>query len=536
MSFFRSLTQEKSKKIFLISFFLATLFPVLIVIVAGYYYLLPLLDTDEINKLREVFSYSLMILLFFPLLTFFLMYRWFSFLERVTAEITIKTMEVSAGKKAFAGQNLQVDDMYLSNLQSKSAPDKEENEIQSIVRSFNEIFQTAADQIEERNRIKELLAGLIAMASDLTSELDFDRLFPLIIGKVTDAMAAERTSLYVIDWEKREIWTRVAQGIEQIRLPLGEGISGRVAESGEMINVTDAWELPYFNRTYDEKNQFRTRSVLCIPIRGRRVRHIGVLQVINKKGKNCFDQDDEILIKGLVSQVGIALENSLLVDELKLSFEQSISSLSATVDAKHPFTAGHSERVTEYSLLMARELGLNNDRCEMLRYASLLHDIGKIGIRDEILTKNGTFTPEEWKEMQLHPVKTRFILEKFHFPEHLRGVPEIASCHHERVNGKGYPVGLIGDEIPLESKIMAVADVFDALTSKRDYPKYAFGETINDDRIPINKVIVILQGDSGSHFDPVVVDAFQRCLKKALLQYRGKHFPPEYVDEFLQHY
>jgi HD-GYP domain-containing protein (c-di-GMP phosphodiesterase class II) len=533
MSFFRSLTQEKSKKIFLISFFLSTLFPVLIVIVAAYYYLLPVLEVDEIDKLREVFAYGVMILLFFPLLTFFLMFRWFSYLEKVTAEIATKTMEVSAGKKAFSGQNLQVDDDYLSGIETKSSPESEENEINRIVRSFNEIFQTAADQIEERNRIRELLAGLIAMASDLTSELDFDRLFPLIIGKVTDAMAAERTSLYVIDWEKREIWTRVAQGIGQIHLPLGEGISGRVAESGEMINVADAWELPYFNRSYDEANQFRTRSVLCIPIRGRRVRHIGVLQVINKKGKDRFDQDDEILIKGLVSQVGIALENSLLVDELKLSFERSIGSLSATVDAKHPFTAGHSERVTEYSLLIAKEMGLSQNQCEVLKYASLLHDIGKIGIRDDVLTKNGAFTPEEWKEMQLHPVKTRIILDKFHFPDHLRRVPEIASCHHERINGKGYPTGLLGDEIPLESKIMAVADVFDALTSKRDYPKYAFGEILKDDRMPVGKVIAILQGDSGSHFDPVVVHAFQQCLKKALLRYRGEHFPPEYVDGYL---
>jgi len=177
MSFFRSLTQEKSKKIFLISFFMSSLFPVLIVIVAGYYYLLPILDAGEINKLREVFAYGVMVLLFFPLLTFFLMFRWFSLLERVTDEITIKTMEVSAGKKEFSSQNLQIDDTYLSNIQRKSSQGNEENEIHSIVRSFNEIFQTAADQIEERNRIKELLAGLIALASDLTSELDFERLF-----------------------------------------------------------------------------------------------------------------------------------------------------------------------------------------------------------------------------------------------------------------------------------------------------------------------------------------------------------------------
>ncbi|MEI7639727.1 MAG: hypothetical protein WCJ37_20595, partial [Syntrophus sp. (in: bacteria)] len=177
MSFFRSLTKEKSKKIFLVSFFISTLFPVLIVIVSGYYYVFPILNADEIDKLRDVFAYGVMVLLFFPLLTFFLMFRWFTFLERVTAEITMKTMEVSTGKKEFAEQNLQVDDNHLSDTQSKSPQGNEENEIQSIIRSFNGIFQTAADQIEERDRIKEILAGLIAMASDLTSELDFDRLF-----------------------------------------------------------------------------------------------------------------------------------------------------------------------------------------------------------------------------------------------------------------------------------------------------------------------------------------------------------------------
>jgi len=534
MSFFNSVTQEKSKKIFLVSFFMSALFPVLIVIVAGYYYLLPLLDANEIDKMSNMFSYGVMILLFFPLLTFFLMFRWFSFLETVTAEIRAKTMEVREGEKEFAGQSLQFDDVYLSRMQRISPQGNEGNEIHSIIRSFNEIFNTAADQIEERNHIRELLAGLIAISSDLTSELDFDRLFPLIIGKVTDAMAAERTSLYVIDWEKRELWTKVAQGIGQIRLPLGEGISGRAAEFGEMINVVDAWELPYFNRAYDETNRYRTRSVLCMPIRGHRDRHIGVLQVINKKGKPCFDRDDEILFKGLVSQVGIALENSLLFDELKLSFERSISSLSATVDAKHPFTAGHSERVMEYSLLIAGEMELDRDQCDVLRYASLLHDIGKIGISDNILSKNGTFTPDEWKEMRSHPVKTKIILEKFHFPEHLRRVTEIATCHHERIDGQGYPAGLEGDEIPLESKIMAVADVFDALTSKRDYPKHAFGETLKGDRVPINEAIAILQGESGSHFDPTVVGAFQRCLKRALARYRDEHFPPEYVDEFLR--
>jgi len=132
------------------------------------------------------------------------------------------------------------------------------------------------------------LMSLLSVASDLASELDFDSLFLLIISKITEIMAAERTSLYILDRNKQELWTKVAECIDIIRLPLGEGISGRVAETGELLNITDAWELPYFNKEFDRKNNFRTRSVLCLPIKNHDGEKIGVLQVINKKNKTRF--------------------------------------------------------------------------------------------------------------------------------------------------------------------------------------------------------------------------------------------------------
>lgn len=400
----------------------------------------------------------------------------------------------------------------------------------------------AMRRLEEENKqlqreqadLNERLSTLMAVASDLTSELEFDRLFPLIVGKVTEAMSAERTSLYVIDWENKKLWTKVAEGIDQIRLPMGKGISGRVAESGETLNVADAWELPYYNREFDQKNQFRTKSVLCMPIKNHVGERIGIIQVINKKGKEYFDSDDETFLKSLMSQVGIALDNSLLHEELRLSFDSSIITLSATVDARHPLTAGHSQRVTEYSLLIAGEMGLSKEEIEVLKFAALLHDIGKIGIRDEVLLKNGPFTPEERAEMNTHPIKTKSILDNFRFSRALREVPEIAAHHHEKINGQGYPNGLTGDQLPLGSKIMAVADVFDALTSHRDYPKHVSGETLNCDSMPLPKAISILENEAGSHFDPDVVAAFLRCLPRALLLYRGNHFPPEYVDDMIR--
>jgi len=387
--------------------------------------------------------------------------------------------------------------------------------------------------LEEQVNLNEKLSTVLSVARDLSSELDFDRLFPLIISKVTEVMRAERTSLYIIDWDREEVWTKVAEKVDEIRLPLGHGISGKVAETGVAINVTDAWELPYFDRSFDVKNDFRTRSVLCVPITNRSGDRIAVIQVINKADKGHFDENDDNLLIALASSAGIALENSFLMEELEASFEGAIRTLAATVDAKHPLTAGHSQRVTEYALLIAREMNLNGDEQVVIKYAGLLHDIGKIGIKDSVLLKDGPFTPEERAEMNDHPAKTRSILEKFHFPNRLRQVPVVAAYHHEKVNGQGYPEGLAGEELPLGSKILAVADVFDALTSRRDYPKYSKGETMGFDGMPLQKVINILEGDAGSHFDPEVVSAFLGCLPKALRLYRGTHFSPEYVDEMI---
>jgi HD-GYP domain-containing protein (c-di-GMP phosphodiesterase class II) len=343
-------------------------------------------------------------------------------------------------------------------------------------------------------------------------------------------MRAERTTMYVVDRDNKEIWSKVSEGIGQVRLPMGHGISGRVAETGEIINVADAWELPYFDRSYDLKNNFRTQAVLCVPIMSRSREIIGVIQVINKINGYCFDAEDEVFLKGLTSQVAIALENSLLVDEIFISFHSSISTLSAVVDAKHQFTAGHSERVRDYSLIIAEQMQLPKEETEILKYAALLHDIGKIGIRDDVLTKNGDFSPTDWEEMKTHPTKTKAILDKFHFPRSLVQVPDVACHHHEKMNGTGYPNGLTGDKLPRGSKIIAVADVFDALTSRRDYPKYTAGLILKSEPMPLGRAIDILKEQAGTKFDPQIVAAFLQALPQALLLHRGKHFPPAYVD------
>lgn len=388
--------------------------------------------------------------------------------------------------------------------------------------------------LEEQTSLNKQLLMLLEIARDLTSELDFDRLFELIIGRVTKILKAERTSLYLIDWDRQEIWTKVAERVDIFHLPMGEGISGRVAETGEIINVDDARELSCFNPDFDIRHNFRTKSVLCIPLYNRANERIAVLQVMNKIGEPGFNEKDASLLKALASQIAITLENSQLVKQVRLSFESTVRTLSATVDAKHHLTAGHSERVTEYSLIIAEEMGFEEEELEILKYAGLLHDIGKIGVSDRVLLKCGPFSAEERAEMNTHPAMSRSILENFRFPKSLREVPFIASCHHEKVDGSGYPDGLNKGTIPLPSRIIAVADVFDALTSPRDYPKYTGDEVLDTEPMPVDKAISLMKSEAGTHFDPQVIEAFLKCLPRTLMKYRGSHFPPKYVDDTIQ--
>lgn len=265
------------------------------------------------------------------------------------------------------------------------------------------------------------------------------------------------------------------------------------------------------------------RSSIAVPILHRE-EILGVIVIQSSKRVNAFGKKDLHLLMNVANHTAQHIKNSLLHEELKLSFESAIQTFSAMVDARHPLTAGHSERVAGISVMIAKEMGFDSKRIEALRLAALLHDIGKIGIPDKLLLKEGPLNAHERDEMNRHPLKTRGILENFRFPRSLRRIPEMASLHHERVDGQGYPTGVSGDKLPLEAKIMAVADVFDALISPRDYPKYdSLGREVNSDRMSISSALSELVGESDRHFDAEVVKAFTRCLSKAAVHYRGRH-------------
>lgn len=189
-----------------------------------------------------------------------------------------------------------------------------------------------------------------------------------------------------------------------------------------------------------------------------------------------------------------------LYQELKKNFESTLEVLSIAIDQRDPLTASHSFRVTQYALEIGKKMGLDDTDLEKLRYAGLMHDLGKIEIKEEILQKEGSLTSDEYREIQTHAHGTFQLLSKFKFKRDLKDVPEIASSHHERYDGNGYPRKLAGDGIPLLARVLAVADVLDAITSKRHYRS----------AMPVDNALGIIKREAGGHFDPACTEALFR--------------------------
>jgi HD-GYP domain-containing protein (c-di-GMP phosphodiesterase class II) len=246
-------------------------------------------------------------------------------------------------------------------------------------------------------------------------------------------------------------------------------------------------------------------SFICCPIISDG-EAIGILAVDNVKTKRPLVQSDMSLLMGVASILGVSIRNADLIKSKMGQFNSILRVLAATIDARDPLTSGHSEKVTEYVVGICEEMGLPHDYREMIRVAALLHDYGKIGVPDAILKKPGKLTNNEFEAVKTHASRTKEILEQVNFEGIFEQVPEIAGAHHEKLDGSGYPCGLKGKEIPLGARIIAVADFFEAITSRRHYRNPMFTE----------KALLLLEEKSGIHFDKKVVTAF-------LAYYRKKH-------------
>ncbi len=334
-------------------------------------------------------------------------------------------------------------------------------------------------------------------------------------------LRASASSVFLFDDEERDLLREFTEGqageaSKQVRLNTESSIAGWVARHGQPLIVNDVTGDQRFNKSVDEITGFVTKSLICVPL----ILHhktIGVIEVINKiDGDNFSERDLEAMVS-VASTTAISIENVRLNQNVLDSYKSTIKVLAATIEAKDPYTCGHSQRVMEYALLAGTLLPLPAEDLEVLEYAGILHDIGKIGITDSILTKPGPLTPEEWNVMRQHSLIGANILNEIPFLEKAR---KLILHHHERYDGNGYPDELKGEDIPIGARLLAVADTFDTMTTNRSY-RAALSEDC-----AINE----LYKHSSTQFCPVAVEAFTLALKSTASETggakgNGHHFP-----------
>lgn len=352
------------------------------------------------------------------------------------------------------------------------------------------------------------LVSLVKIGRSITAVTDINVLLKVIAEETKIAIQADRCTVFMYDKDKNELWSKVALGMDsqEIRFPADRGLAGYVVKTGEPLNIPDAYNDSRFNPDIDKETGYRTKTILCMPIKNNNQEIIGAFQVLNKLN-GVFTKGDEDLLAAIGGSASIALENAQLFEqqkelykEQKELFESFIDTLATSIDARDKITAGHSSRVKLYSMLLVDELGCDEKFKELVEKAAILHDIGKIGIRDSVLQKEGKLTDDEYKHIQEHVRITHDILEKIHMSQDFKTITEIACSHHEKYDGSGYYRHLSGENIPYGGRILAVADVFDAITSKRHYR----------DKMPIQNVIDILLSGKDKHFDGNLVDTFLR--------------------------
>jgi HD-GYP domain-containing protein (c-di-GMP phosphodiesterase class II) len=427
------------------------------------------------------------------------------------------------------------------------------------------------------------LQSILEVAKAMTAERQVVRLLGLVNDAAARVAEADRCSIFVVDREKGELWTPVAHGTGEIRIPLGAGLAGAAAASGRVVSIPDAYADPRFNPQVDAATGYRTRELLCVPMTNTQGEVVGVIQALNRRD-GAFGAEDEELLGALAGPAASAIENALLHEEIERLFEGFVQASVVAIEARDPTTAGHSGRVATLTTGLARAVeaapppawrGVAFDAASLqqLRYAALLHDFGKVGVREHVLVKadklyphqlellgarfdlaraalenrrlrarlegrdeaalaveaarleefwslvvganrptvlaeaagqrlhevaafefpdprglarplltqdelrlltipRGSLSDEERREIESHVTHTFRFLSQIPWTRTLRRVPEIAYGHHEKLDGHGYPRAVPAPAIAVETRMMTIADIYDALTaSDRPYKK-----------------------------------------------------------------
>jgi response regulator RpfG family c-di-GMP phosphodiesterase len=372
-----------------------------------------------------------------------------------------------------------------------------------------------AARLDAQQVHNERLSAMLGIFQQIGATLDRDKLLRMMIDYARLVINAEACSLFLVDEATQDnvlyLATNASSQIspEKVRVPAGAGIIGHVIDNGCPVLVPDVSKDERHYQKVDQDSGFVTRAILAVPLRTRTLvlgaergtvhtRVIGGFEAVNKI-KGTFNEEDARLLGTLANQAATVLQIAELYNDATDLFLDVIKALAAAIDAKDPYTEGHSQRVSDFAVSIGRHLELDGETLHQVRIGSLLHDMGKIGIPDRILVKPGTLSPDEFQIMKQHPTIGANILTQV---GKLRAELPALAEHHERLDGSGYPLGLKGEQISQMGRIVSVADVFDAMTSDRPYRE----------GMPVDEVMDYLYQYVDVQYDRRCLDALTQAL------------------------
>jgi len=360
-------------------------------------------------------------------------------------------------------------------------------------------------QTQKSQNANEILNVIFTHITEIASKRNHDDIISILANMGKALTSADRCTVWVLDGQ--EIWTKVAHGMDAIRLPKNSGIVGHSIATGEKVIIDDVYKDSRFNPDIDKKTLYRTRSMMVIPMVGNYGEIIGALQVINHLGETgIFEERDMERLMLASTYAAETIISANLSKEIADTQKEVVLTMGAIGESRSKETGNHVKRVAAYSKILALAYGMDESEAELLKQASPMHDIGKIAIPDAILKKPGRFNDEERAIMDTHAELGHAMIKESKRPL-LKAASIVAYEHHEKYNGQGYPRGIKGEEIHIYGRITALADVFDALGSDRVYKKAWEDE----------KIFALLKKERGQHFDPLLIDLFFKNLDDILV-------------------
>lgn len=356
---------------------------------------------------------------------------------------------------------------------------------------------------EELKTAQSRLSAIYKANQIISSEQDLKRLFARVMEQIFTLVPANSGLILLKDEKTQDLVTAYERvGSNQGEINVSSTIVKQAFDDGENVLVRDASEDVGATESIVTGN---IASALCVPLVHQDER-LGVIYVDTRGTTNAFTPNDRDLLVALAGPAATAIKNVQYVEQLESDFQTTLRLLANAIELRDHYTAGHTWRVTHFSIAIATELGWNEERIRLMEMGGALHDVGKIAVPDAVLQKPGRLTEDEYAQIQVHPERGAALLSESKKTQAL-----IPHClyHHEKYDGTGYPRGLKGEDIPIEGRIVAVADTFDAMTSNRPYRK----------GLDVKIAIAEIEKCKGTQFDPICADAFIRAYQEGTIDH-----------------